>query len=614
METLQHHSISSPLLEQLKYHTAEITKEPHTNPTNHPNPPLFGSLTVAPLTTFTPFTTTTNRPMEPTPLHRSNAVIMERIQFKSLNFPPGLMDEMLRQLLSFPTEYEHLIYGWAKQFASSCPPQDLGIDELVGTITEINVGHDCFFLNCKHGRGVIIDDVLFLLRHLPFSHNLTKINLDINLPASFHSDLIELLANPLLQPLVSLNVKYNARGSFVQNDIENLFSPVQSNDVDNHNNSPPFQLQKLSIKCDDSTVTWPSKHFSQSPQLANLKELDLFICNLDLKALFDDENSVLRNLEVLKLNLSTFPTDVLMSSPEFAKFRKSPADFFKDSDLNGIWSLVPHSPLDIAQCKLLSNLKSLSLTSTSYLFELHKAEWTILASSPYLWSNPNLKHLSLSYFKYLHVGFGTIIKHLEDANVRLESLELDGSSLSWDDLELLTRSPILSQIKSLSLFGVIIQPQSPDQDDDRLVRDDGDDDDDDDDDDGDNTPYDIFFKALAQSPNISQLQVLSLALSHDEGDSGCNPKVLQSFLQSPMLSNNLIDLTIGDNTGMTSSVASTLATERINPDDPDSPLKYGQVERLDLRFTKIGWNDVDLIEKNLQLSKFLYNFHKDRIF
>lgn len=231
------------------------------------------------------------------------------------------------------------------------------------------------------------------------------------------------------------------------------------------------------------------------------------------------------------------------------------------------------------------------------MFHISEADWTILASSPYLWSNPNLKHLSLTTFRFLSAGFDKIIEKLENAGVKLESLELDGSSLSFDQVLLLTKSPILSQIKSFSLFGFVILSDKDGKaplannliggledlkDDDNNVF-----------------VVDGFLKALSQSPLISQLHTLSLAIQDAGNGNGCHePNVLKEFLQSSMLSNDLVDLAIPD-IGITSPLAALLATQKIVPDDPLSPLKYGNLQKLDLRFSQVDRTTVYLIEDSL---------------
>ena len=76
---------------------------------------------------------------------------------------------------------------------------------------------------------------------------------------------------------------------------------------------------------------------------------------------------------------------------------------------------------------------------------------------------------------------------------------------------------------------------------------------------------------------------------------------IESILTSPMMSNNLIELDLSDaRSAVNDQLLETILTMRVIPGDESSPLKFGNVQKLNLQRSSIGARGVELIVQNLK--------------
>jgi hypothetical protein len=328
-------------------------------------------------------------------------------------------------------------------------------------------------------------------------------------------------------------------------------------------NIAPFQLEKLFIsrvrQSDPGSAKSPKTDnvyfLARSPHLSQLKELyleDSWLNCADITQLFHPDDSVLKNLTALSIRLET-----------------SGGDHFK--------------PLSaVAKSPLLSNLVKLELLcTTTYMAPCERKEQTEEAyyqpiqefiDSPFLW-NPQLKHLSLHLIPPIF-SFDRIIPALDAANVKLETLDLGDSrsfggfgmaSKTQSSLNALATASCLSTgLKQIKMgdFSTLNQQN--------------------------------VFEIIIQSPLISHLELFPRDIIHD-----LTSDQLVSILSSPNMSNDLIELNLNDLEAPVKDVVKALCTQRIIPGDETSPLKFGKLRKLNLSWTDVSDDDVELIVANL---------------
>ena len=515
-------------------------------------------------------------------------------------FPPGLINEVFA-LLSSEVRI-NMILSWARKFADPDYESDLGIVEIIKSITLLDLS---LYLGIK-------EESFCNLVHLPFSSSLT--HLDLSRTSLGESPkLVEILGHPIFQHLVTLdlhdaqltniNPLFNAPHQFPNLHTINLarnfdlevpqiatttqFPNLKVLDISEINlynttmqgfsappatttaptttaitesttivppspSPPPFQLETLSIGGAKSSLDANLiPMLSRSPHLAQLKEFNITSVTIAQSAisgpfideLFDPATSVLKNLTVLD-------------------FGNLPLDFSALAALG--------------QCPLLSNLTTLRfgcfLSSATDPIENATNQQSIqtFINSPYLWG-PQLKHLSLQGMShcYPEFAFDHLIPTLDAANIQLETLELSDTTFS---LAALSSAPCLTSLKQFLVEEW--SEMSPALDQDEPGR------------------FDLFI----QSPILSNLETLAFDRQFRLGLTSAQ---WVSLLSSPMFSNNLIQLDFSHCTFPMGDVIKTLCTQRVIAGDETSPLKYGKLQKLDLSSTQITADDIGLVVENL---------------
>jgi hypothetical protein len=300
-------------------------------------------------------------------------------------------------------------------------------------------------------------------------------------------------------------------------------------------NMAPFQLEKLFLHRVSANFI---SFFSSSPHLAQLKELHLkdSVLTKDIATqLFDSQHSVLKNLTHLHLCL--------------------------DLDISQNYSALSA----LAQSPLLSNLVELQLTCLSQNRDQSKEGIDPqfiqqFINSPFLWQNPQLKHLSLKNMPAEFV-FDDIISTLDAANVKLETLDL---LLTKSSLDALLTASCLSELKQIRI-GYSSDLNEPDS-----------------------------FEAFVQSSLLSHLEIFPHQIIND-----LTSDQLVSILSSPKMSNDLIECNLSWYQSPVKDVVKTLCTQRSIPGDESSPLKFGKLRKLNLSWTDVSDDDVKLIVANL---------------
>ena len=507
-------------------------------------------------------------------------------------FPPGLINEVF-SLLPYGVRI-NMILNWAKKFADPEYESDLGIVEIIKSITLLDFSH---YLGIK-------EESFCNLVHLPFSSSLTHLNLS-QTPIGKSPALAELLGHPIFQHLMMLNLHdtklkninplLNAPHQFLnlhtlilyENEdldvptiatttqfpnlkvldmnwipldtatIQRFSTPPTTTappppttttesptPITSSTSPPPFQLESLSI-CGSHNYSFnPTiiSSLSRSPHLTQLKELHFRTSTMSsfrasdkfIQELFDPVISVLKNLTVLEFS------------------------FFDSSGLAAL-----------GQSPLLSNLSTLKLKCRSSSRDplenaTHQQYIQTFINSPYLWG-PQLKHLSLRDL-YLHPEFvfDDLIPVLDAANVKLETLDI---AQTFSSLAALSSASCLTSLKQFVNMGRILDPKESGH-------------------------FDLF----TQSPILSNLETLTF----NEGFRlGLSSAQWVSLLSSPMMSNNLTELDLSYCEFPMVDVIKTLCTQRVIPDDETSPLKYGKLKNLNLAFTQVTAEDIGLIVENL---------------
>jgi hypothetical protein len=402
-------------------------------------------------------------------------------------FVEGLIDEILTEL-PFSVRLDMLLY-WAAKFATEGYMPDPAIVEIIGTLTTLDFNGSCK-INEKTFPNLV---------NLPFSSSLTHINLS-NTPVGQSQMCINTLADPIFQHLVSLNLHnttlmtidplFNAtfpklhtlnlsgnwtlpaptitttRTKFPNLKVLDLamvrsspaifeaFSTIPPpTTIQSLQSNPtlaakvaPFQLEKLALF---SLSPHHIHHLSTSPHFSQLKELDLKCAELnkhDVVQLFDQQQSVVKNLTSLSIGLDTSRDLSVLSA--------------------------------IAQSPLLSNLTRLELWCADHKTNLPEVETNQesirqFINSPFLW-NPKLKHLVL-YNMPPHFVFDDLLPILDAANVKLETLD---SGHTEPPLRALSTASCLSDLHG---FEMTYPPDLDEQD---------------------------LFETFIQSPFVSNLEIL----------------------------------------------------------------------------------------------------------
>jgi hypothetical protein len=326
-------------------------------------------------------------------------------------------------------------------------------------------------------------------------------------------------------------------------------------------NIAPFQLEKLFLSgVDQSDLQTDNVYFlARSPHLSQLKELylkDSWLNCADITTLFHSDDSVLKNLAALSIGLATHR-----------------------------YSFKPLSV--VAKSPLLSNLVELELLCTNtdmvpdegeeqededYYQEVHYPEeeesyqeeeyHQPIQEFPFLW-NPQLKHLSLHIMPPIF-SFDRIIPALDAANVKLETLDLGDSKTQSSLNALATASCLSTGLKQITMGSF---PELNRQ---------------------------SVFETLIQSPLLSHLEIFPRDIIHR-----LTSDQLVSILSSTNMSNDLIELDLDGFEDPVKDVVKTLCTQRIIPGDETSPLKFGKLRKLNLSYTDVDDDDVELIVANL---------------
>ena len=303
----------------------------------------------------------------------------------------------------------------------------------------------------------------------------------------------------------------------------------------------PFQLHKLTIS---STPSWWSdgdfKALSTSPHLSQLTELklnDKGDMERVIDALFGSKDSVVKNLTTL----------------DFVGVRIKTLEI-------------------IAKSRNLTNLTNLSIQSL-----MRRCSFNPLVQS-LSWLSPKLKHLTL----HIDIPPDSFITELEEANVQLETFNLP--LLPFDCL-FLTTSPVFSQLKVLVGDRAYLEPHRdvPVVDHPQLFA--------------------TAVEQLSQSPILSnlthfRLPKFALQVGRYLSEYSLTPNDLESILTSPMMSNNLIELDFAKSM-VTDQLIETILTTRVIPGDETSPLKFGQLQKLNIQEGDFGTNAVNSLVKNL---------------
>jgi hypothetical protein len=515
-------------------------------------------------------------------------------------FVEGLIDEILTEL-PFSVRIDFLL-NWAAIFSTEGYVSDPAIVEMIGAITTLDFS-----------GSQKINEQTFpnLIKYLPFTSSLAHLDLSRTQIGSSQT-CIDTLAHPNLQHLVSLNLQntklktidplLNAQHAFPKLYALNLsgnwnlsvptisaattqfpnlkvldlsmvrFSfaifrafcditepPAQSlpSQPTPTANIAPFQLEKLFLSGVRRSAPSPqtdNAHFlARSPRLSQLKELylkDSWLNCDDITQLFHSSDSLLKNLTALSIGLETRYDD----------------------------GFKPLSA--VAKSPLLSNLVKLELLCTTtcmnprYGEEAYYQPIQEFIDSPFLW-NPQLKHLSLHIMPPTF-SFDYIIPALDAANVKLETLDL-GDRKSFDGFGMATFAPSKTQsslnalatasclsmgLKQIKMGKCSILNQQ-----------------------------NVFE---TQSPLLSHLEIFPHQIIHD-----LTSDQLVSILSSPNMSNDLIEFDLSQSLSPVKDVVKTLCTQRIIPGDETSPLKFGKLRKLNLSYTDVDDDDVELIVANL---------------
>lgn len=513
-------------------------------------------------------------------------------------FPPHLVDELLSQLPLLARK--HILFGWGAHFASQ---GDDSIAEVISTISTLDFRYSL----------TTAADQFSSLQHLPL-HNLTSLLFSDSNIGTNHAVLSFIGSSTIFQTLTELDL-----GRIGLKSSRKLFSGLGSN---------PFpRLQKLSLAENSdldlsalATVALPSLEVLDISKIGLSGEMmETILANSDLckwqlkhfnfscNPLGDQAvgsflrsnllSSDLDGLNLIAVDISSKTLDVIIEIGEDRKWNQLQSLKLICNPLLEGASAVD-SLKRLAQSPILGKIVEFELDATS----VHES-LKYLATSQHLVQNlKDLKlffSVSLSKDQKLKPFLTNLPSHL-----RLKSLDLSGSALSLLDYELLWESPILSQLEVLDLSSVSIadlvgdetDEEDNDEDDDANEDDDdaneddegdcennnmdeGDENDEDDDEESAPAYSDLVLRHLAESPTFSRLKLLHLSFDRDQPP--CNQETIKQLFTSPMMSNQLVDLElsrcqVGDNN------LKLLTTQRVNDNDPTSPLKFQHLEKLSL--------------------------------
>ena len=541
----------------------------------------------------------------------------------STPFPPGLMDEFFAEL-PFTVRIK-MILDWARQFAINGEKHlaDRILVELIESITILDfsyyvginkkpMGDDSHpFVNLVHlpfspslahlnlsntpiGKS---DECMEVLSHPIFQHLVTldlsdtKIkNIDplfnaphifpnlhtINLSRNNHLFIPQIATTTQFPNLKVLNlVSTNIDGTLAGFSIFNPpLTPSLSSTTTSaaettptaaattHPSShipplrnPPFQLEKLILTAPNGrTILYdfdPNSliSLSRSPHLAQLKELYIssdVMSSDTIRQVFDPEHSMLKDLTGLYVTscLNPFQLQALGESPL----------------LSNLTSLELYC--DATLPKNLSNVQIKLRNEAFQQFLQSPFLWTSKLKHLKIWSGlGQLEHLTTRVNHWSCFTFHDIIRTLNTANIKLETLKLTSTSSDWESV---LTEPCFSNLKELKIESNELKPLNhftPDQ-----------------------------FLKLHFLPNIERFPFrLNQFDQHD----------LVRILSSPKMSNNLIEFNLWGYKYPVSEVIKTLCTQRVIPGDETSPLKYGKLKKLHLGFTGVTDADVELIVANL---------------
>ena len=510
------------------------------------------------------------------------------------DFPPELIDLVFSQL---PTSCQnHIILTWAKRFAldrTDIPP---GVCDVIKTITTLDFSN-----------YISINDDFRNIIYLPFSHKLAHLNLS-HTPIGQHRELLGIFADPIFQHLETLNLEntqlstvYSFNLLYAPHQFLNLHTlhlhEVNFHDMLTTTNFPnlknltidrslttfnplstrsppsslPFQLEELDVSFDPAFINYILRHCQ--PIITNLTHLTFRFGEIPLpipiaKGFFDKDIGVLRKLQYL--------------------------DFTGLRTTDEVLAIMGESPL-------LSNITTLKLVGDMVKIN----GFDLLTQSPHLCQN--LKHLTVSQFDDCNGSstLKTILSNLQNNNVKLETLILDHPTLTFDDIDFLFTTPALTQLKTLRISSLFLQPSPPSPThrpwlndlssvESKSVQDHW---------------NDTLRYVMAQSPNISNLTSFALTTPAHVYDGTILPydlESLASFLTSENMPNNLIELDLGDDGFMVldfnridDTFIQQILTNHISPTDPTSPIKYGNLTKLSLQGCQIGFDGIRAICDNL---------------
>ena len=280
----------------------------------------------------------------------------------------------------------------------------------------------------------------------------------------------------------------------------------------------------------------------QSPHLAQLKELQMVARSGGrdiLTTVFDPATSQLKNLTHLDLSFC---------------------------------QLSPSALQTISASPLLTKLTTLKLNvGKSTQLEFDQIVTRFIAR------NPRLEHIHLFANQHRETPLTSFptnlkLKTFMEARVKMDSF---------------STSPCLSQLEVLELHPLIFHSANND-------------------DRADET-WSRSFQQFIQSPNLSKLTHLTIPLfiqAHHNAWQRNNSRLLRpveivSLFTSPMMSNDLVNLTINMTNNLTDDVIEKIFTARVDPDNDTSPLKFGKLEKLTIVAENLTSRSVDIIAQNL---------------
>ena len=489
----------------------------------------------------------------------------------------------------------HILFAWAKQLALDEDDHDMGIVELIGSLTVLNFNN---YLK-------IDQKFLSLLTSLPFSVRLAHLDLS-QTPIGNVPELAKMLSHPIFQHLETLNLSQTGLQSLDpllndpphhfpnlrvldvsgnsklqplttakpnqfpnlkelnlrwagNNSLENLhmmvFPPSTTSDTTSPiQPQPQFHLEKLSIsgssRAADLQILIP---ILRSPSLSQLSDLviDSFQFDVpDVNALFHSDNGTLQHLKSLDLGLSCWANDdalrLFTQSPILSNL--TTIKFFLDNGRT-TFGLFPPGVESGSQ----------RLVKTRQLL------------------TPNLKHVYINGFSCPPLSSSDFAIAFRTPGLLLETFTMIDGRVPFP-LDVLSTSPYVSPTADDNVPHNHIYPDEV---------------------------WDSAIQQLAQSPNLSKLTSFALPQLNRPWTS----HQILTLLTSPMMSNDLVNLDLSNcrdqilrgnlPSNLTDDVLETILRTRTIPTDPNSPLKYGKLKQLRLFRAPIGPRGIKAIVNNL---------------